>query len=346
MFSLIVYLDVTAANQASAWQQWQHSHHNNFNTNRMDYVGPSFMYLDNYDPSGHENSSGDGRSRGKPKIDKANKTKKIQTNLSFHNYPRHIAPHVDKSQDINEKKRRRRSRLASRSTASAILPTKQRRTKQCTESNLLTFEEETEIAYAIQAYATAMRIKDDLCTWMSKERNSRISGLNKVPSEEHWASACSLTVAELHDVIQRGQEARAKLVAGNVGLVTVIAKKYYHLIKGGAVNGYNPNNTGGTYGVGGTLKLDDLIQEGYIGIMDAAERFDPERGFRFSTYGSYWVRQRILRSISESSRIIRLPEHVQTMVSEKGCLLFAYSKIGLTCYRCSITLATKHTQKT
>ena len=52
-----------------------------------------------------------------------------------------------------------------------------------------------------------------------------------------------------------------------------------------------------------------MIQEGNLGLMEAAERFEPERGNRFSTYATYWIRQRILRSISEYSRIIRLPAH-------------------------------------
>ena len=51
-----------------------------------------------------------------------------------------------------------------------------------------------------------------------------------------------------------------------------------------------------------------------MGIMEAAERYDPTRGFRFSTYAAHWIRQRIVRSIAESSRMIRLPAHVQTIV--------------------------------
>ena len=290
------------------------------------------MYLDNYDPDSFEydnspeeniyNYNGlpqgtanrsrvKNHNRPKRKSYTSSNNSKLNKDSSFHSYPSHFTQ-VDK-QRIIDTKRRKRSKLASsrsRSNSSAILPsskTKRSSNSQYsnTNNNLLTFQEETEIAYAIQDYAKAMRIKDDLCSWMSREKSSssRISGLKELPSEEHWASACSLTVSQLHHLVQRGQEAKAKLVSGNVGLVTMIAKKYHHLLiqKVGVS--------------GGTLKLDDLIQEGYIGIMDAAERFDPEKGFRFSTYGSYWIRQRMLRSISESSRIIRLPEHVQTMVS-------------------------------
>jgi len=61
--------------------------------------------------------------------------------------------------------------------------------------------------------------------------------------------------------------------------------------------------------MGTILTLQDMIQEGNLGLMEAAERFDPNRGFRFSTYAAYWVRQRILRCIADHSRIIRLPAH-------------------------------------
>merc|ERR1712071_193807 len=57
-----------------------------------------------------------------------------------------------------------------------------------------------------------------------------------------------------------------------------------------------------------------MIQEGNLGLMEAAERFEPSRGFRLSTYASYWVRQRILQSIANHSRVIRLPAHVHSIL--------------------------------
>lgn len=95
--------------------------------------------------------------------------------------------------------------------------------------------------------------------------------------------------AELTKAVQNGDEkARQKLVESNMRLVINIAKSYRNR----------------------TIPLEDLIQEGAIGLMQAAERFDPEKGFRFSTYATHWIRQSIGRAIDNKSKAIRLPAHV------------------------------------
>jgi RNA polymerase primary sigma factor len=94
---------------------------------------------------------------------------------------------------------------------------------------------------------------------------------------------------ELTRAVQRGDKcARQRLIESNMRLVINIAKSYRSR----------------------AIPLEDLIQEGAIGLMQAAERFDPEKGFRFSTYATHWIRQAIGRAIDNKSKAIRLPAHV------------------------------------
>ncbi|MBI5706980.1 MAG: RNA polymerase sigma factor RpoD/SigA [Armatimonadetes bacterium] len=94
---------------------------------------------------------------------------------------------------------------------------------------------------------------------------------------------------ELTRAVQTGDvRARQRLIESNMRLVINIAKTYRSR----------------------AVPLEDLIQEGAIGLMQAAERFDPEKGFRFSTYATHWIRQAIGRAIDNKSKAIRLPAHV------------------------------------
>ena len=86
------------------------------------------------------------------------------------------------------------------------------------------------------------------------------------------------------------QKARDRLICSNLRLVVSIARKYSRVTR--------------------SLSLLDLIQEGNCGLMKAAERYDPELGYRFSTYATWWIRQAVTRAIADQDRIIRLPVHV------------------------------------
>ncbi len=110
------------------------------------------------------------------------------------------------------------------------------------------------------------------------------------PSEPSpaWAERAGLALAELRRALHRGQRAKERMIQANLRLVVAVAKKYQQ--RG--------------------LELLDLVQEGTLGLERAVERFDPTRGFRFSTYAYWWIRQGITRAIASQSRTIRLPVHI------------------------------------
>jgi RNA polymerase primary sigma factor len=110
-------------------------------------------------------------------------------------------------------------------------------------------------------------------------------------AEERLRSDPTLNDSERYELLadkEDGDRARSHLIQANLRLVVSVAKKY----------------------VGRGLSFLDLIQEGNIGLMKATDKFDYKRGFKFSTYATWWIRQAITRAISDQSRTIRLPVHV------------------------------------
>jgi RNA polymerase primary sigma factor len=135
---------------------------------------------------------------------------------------------------------------------------------------LLTAVEEVELARRIEDGAEASERLADL---------DAVGALGELPADESWA---------MQRRADDGDEAKSALIQANLRLVVSIAKRY----------------------VGRGMQFLDLIQEGNMGLMRAVEKFDYTKGFKFSTYATWWIRQAITRSIADQARTIRIPVHM------------------------------------
>ncbi len=149
---------------------------------------------------------------------------------------------------------------------------------------LLNAKQEVELAKRIQDLMRLEGIRESLVD----EENPDVE-----VTDQQWASAAGLNVQALHQRLRDGKAAKNEMIQANLRLVVSIAKKYA-----------NTN-----------MSFQDLIQEGCVGLIRGAEKFDFERGYKFSTYAHWWIRQAVTRSISDQSRTIRLPVHLFEIIS-------------------------------
>lgn len=128
---------------------------------------------------------------------------------------------------------------------------------------------------------------------MSDKKSQTAAEEEGIPSYLSRLTQAPLLTAEEEKELTRAArkgctESRRRLIESNMRLVINIAKSYHSR----------------------QIPLEDLIQEGAIGLMHAAERFDPDKGFRFSTYATHWIRQSIGRAIDNKAKAIRIPAHI------------------------------------
>lgn len=142
---------------------------------------------------------------------------------------------------------------------------------------LLTAKEEVELSNGIQDLLKLEKLK--------KELAEKCGG---PPNYAQWAVAAGTDQKTLRKLVNHGICCKERMVKSNIRLVISIAKKYQ--------------------GLG--VAVQDLVQEGCLGLIRGIEKFDPSRGFRFSTYAHWWIRQAVRRGLNDRARLIRVPYHV------------------------------------
>ena len=151
--------------------------------------------------------------------------------------------------------------------------------KEIGKVNLLTPEEEIELAQDMGAGDAAKEQMEEM------ERARREGDEIELSAEDE---------AELKRLVKRGEAAKQRLAEANLRLVVSIAKRY----------------------VGRGMLFLDLIQEGNLGLIKAVEKFDYTKGYKFSTYATWWIRQAITRAIADQARTIRIPVHMVETINK------------------------------
>jgi RNA polymerase primary sigma factor len=170
--------------------------------------------------------------------------------------------------------------------------------KEIGRVDLLTAEEEVSLAKRIEAGALAA---ERLAESEATELEAAAADITRSPEEEAAGAPRQAVedldpeeVEELQAVVDDGERAKQALTQANLRLVVSIAKRY----------------------AGRGMLILDLIQEGNLGLMRAVEKFDYTKGFKFSTYATWWIRQAITRAIADQARTIRIPVHMVESINK------------------------------
>ena len=142
-----------------------------------------------------------------------------------------------------------------------------------------------------QEVELAKRIQD--LVYLDGVRETLSEELDREPSSFEWACGANISEEALETRLEEGKRAKNLMIQANLRLVVSIAKRYANK----------------------SMSFQDLIQEGCVGLIRGAEKFDFKRGYKFSTYAHWWIRQAVTRSISDQSRTIRLPVHLFEIIS-------------------------------
>ncbi len=148
---------------------------------------------------------------------------------------------------------------------------------------LLEAEQEIILAKQVQCMMSVLEKKEEI------EKETSI-----ILDNQDWAEALGLSEKELKQILRQGQRAKKKMIESNLRLVVSVAKKYLRR----------------------DLEFLDLIQEGTLGLERAVEKFDHSKGYKFSTYAYWWIRQGMTRAIAQQARTIRIPIHVNEKLNK------------------------------
>ena len=170
--------------------------------------------------------------------------------------------------------------------------------KEIGSVSLLNANEEVQLARKIQDLMNLETTYKELVAKVAEGNDPIAQTHGDKVTKSMWARELGLTEFELEMRLTEGKNAKNHMIQANLRLVVSIAKRYA-----------NRN-----------MSFQDLIQEGCVGLIRGAEKFDFERGYKFSTYAHWWIRQAVTRSISDQSRTIRLPVHLFEIISRMNKL--------------------------